>query len=250
LNLLIFWYIVYQKTQRTFIGNLSMALKIVKPLEPAKALRNQVYLSLKELIGQMDIYSSEALIRLDERTLSEQLGVSRTPVREAISRLEQEGLVQNIARRGAFVVRKTKAEIIDMIDVWAALESMAARLATTRSNDAELASLRYKFAYGDSDDAQAHIDEYSDTNIEFHQTIIRLGKSKLITKMSDQLFFHMRAIRASTIKDHGRVSRSVIDHIRIIEAIEARDPFKAEQLVRDHALELAKHVETFVDYLD
>ncbi|MFA9420681.1 MAG: GntR family transcriptional regulator [Gammaproteobacteria bacterium] len=223
----------------------------ITPLEPTKALKTQVYEALKEIIGHMDIYSGEKLPRLDERALGQQLGVSRTPVREAISRLEQEGLVKNIARRGAFVVRKTKEEILDMIDVWAALESMAARLATTRSSDAEIASLRKNFAtFDDSEEARAHIDEYSEKNIEFHQTIIRLGKSPLITQMSDQLFFHMRAIRATTIKERDRVSRSVMDHIRIIEAIEDRDPYHVEQLVRDHALELARHVEKFVDYLD
>ncbi len=199
----------------------------------------------------MDIYSDQELPRLDERALGEQLGVSRTPVREAISRLEQEGLVRNIARRGAFIVRKTKVEILDMIDVWAALESMAARLATIRSSDVEIASLRRDFtSFDDSEEARARIDEYSETNVRFHQRIIQLGKSSLITQMSDQLFFHMRAIRARTIRERDRVSRSVIDHIRIIEAIEERDSYHAEQLVRDHALELAKHVNKYVDYLD
>ena len=226
------------------------SLNIV-PLEPVKVLKTQVYEALKEIIGRMDIYSQAELQRLDERTLAEQLGVSRTPVREAISRLEQEGLVKNIARRGSFVVRKTKDEIMDMIDVWAALESMAARLATTRATDSEIASLRKNFtSFDDSEEARAHIDEYSDTNVKFHQTIIDLGKSPLISQMSKQLFFQMRAIRTSTIKERDRISRSVIDHIRIIEAIEDRDAYHAEQLVKDHALELARHVEKFVDYLD
>ena len=227
-----------------------MSVSGIVPLEPAKALKTRVYEALKELIGHMDIYSSKDLIRLDERTLGEQLGVSRTPVREAISRLEQEGIVQNIARRGAFLVRKNKLEILDIVDVWAALESMAARLATSRASDDEISELRMSFMPMDSDDARAHIDEYSDTNIEFHQTIIRLGHSELITQMSNQLFFHMRAIRASTIKDRDRVMQSVMDHTRIIEAIEERDAYHAEQLVRDHALELAKHIERYVDYLD
>jgi len=223
----------------------------IVPLTPAKALKTQVYEALKEIIGRMNIYSNPEPLRLDERVLGEQLGVSRTPVREAISRLEQEGLVRTIARRGAFVVRKTKEEIIDMIDAWAALESMAARLATSRASDEEIASLRKNFTnFDDSEEAKAHIDEYSATNIEFHQTIISLGKSPLISEMSDQLFFHMRAIRASTINQRDRISRSVIDHIRIIEAIEDRDPYHAEQLVRDHALELARHVDKYVDYLD
>lgn len=226
------------------------AFKLV-PLEQQSGLKAGVYQALKEQIANLDIYSTKEPIRLDERVLAEQLGVSRTPVREAISRLVQEGLVVNIVRRGSFVVRKSKDEILDMIDVWAALESMAARLATTRSSDEEIAQLRRMFAtYDSTEETRAHIDEYSETNIEFHQSIIRLGKSPLITHMADQLFFHMRAIRASTIKERDRLSRSVIDHIRIIEALEERDPYHAEQLVRDHALELAKHVEKFVDYLD
>jgi len=223
----------------------------ITPLEPAKVLKTRVYEALKEIIGQMDIYSGGEPHRLDERALGEQLGVSRTPVREAISRLEQEGLVQNIARRGTFVVRKTKGEILDMIDVWAALESMAARMATSRASDEEIAQLRKMYTtYESTEETKAHIDEYSETNIEFHQMIIKLGKSPLIAQMADQLFFHMRAIRASTIKERDRLSRSVIDHIRIIEALEERDPYHAENLVRDHALELARHVDKFVDYLD
>jgi len=227
-----------------------MSVSDIAPLEPSKALKTRVYEALKELIGHMDIYSSKELIRLDERALGEQLGVSRTPVREAISRLEQEGIVQNIARRGAFLVRKNKQEVLDIVDVWAALESMAARLATSRASDEEIAQLRNNFTSYDGEEARTHIDEYSDTNIEFHQTIIDLAKSELISQMAAQLFFHMRAIRTSTIKDRDRVAQSVMDHTRIIEAIEERDAYHAEQLVRDHALELAKHIERYVDYLD
>jgi DNA-binding GntR family transcriptional regulator len=227
-----------------------MSVSGIVPLEPAKALKTRVYEALKELIGHMDIYSSKELIRLDERALGDQLGVSRTPVREAISRLEQEGIVQNISRRGAFLVRKNKQEVLDIVDVWAALESMAARLATSRASDEEIAQLRKNFTSYDGEEARTHIDEYSDTNIEFHQTIINLAKSELISQMAAQLFFHMRAIRTSTIKDRDRVAQSVMDHTRIIEAIEERDAYHAEQLVRDHALELAKHIERYVDYLD
>jgi len=210
-----------------------MNLSGIVPLVQSKGLKIQVYEALRELIGHMNIYGSKDLIRLDERALGEQLGVSRTPVREALSRLEQEGIVENIARRGAFVVRKSKDEILDIVDVWAALESMAARLAASRASDEEISQLRNNFSTFDGDDARAHIDEYSDTNIEFHQTIIRLGHSELITQMADQLFFHMRAIRASTIKDLDRVAQSVMDHSRIIEAIEERDAYHAEQLVRE-----------------
>ena len=69
-------------------------------------------------------------VRLDERQLSLALGVSRTPIREAMTLLEQEGFLRTVPRRGVFIVRKTKKQIIEMIEMWAALESMAARLAT------------------------------------------------------------------------------------------------------------------------
>ena len=85
----------------------------VKPIRSVSSLKDQVYWSLRDAVAEMDIYSGEEPPRLDERRLADSLGVSRTPVREAISRLEQAGLVRNIPRRGTFVVRKTKEEILN-----------------------------------------------------------------------------------------------------------------------------------------
>ena len=78
----------------------------------------------------MDLYGSRTDIRLDERQLASDLGVSRTPVREALAQLEREGFIRSIPRRGIYVVRKTRPEVIELITAWAALEGMAARLAT------------------------------------------------------------------------------------------------------------------------
>ncbi|MCH9050362.1 MAG: GntR family transcriptional regulator, partial [Proteobacteria bacterium] len=118
---------------------------VIQPIDANFSLKAKVYDALKGAITSMNIYDSEEL-RLDERRLSDELGVSRTPIREAIARLEQEGLVRTVPRRGAFVVRKTKDEILEMITVWAALESMAARLITLNAADEEIASLRKVFA--------------------------------------------------------------------------------------------------------
>ncbi|NKC14153.1 MAG: FCD domain-containing protein [Gammaproteobacteria bacterium] len=198
----------------------------------------------------MDIYGENEPPRLDERQIGEELGVSRTPVREALSRLEQEGLIQTIPRRGAFVVRKTKREIIEMIHVWAALESMAARLATQQASDEALLKVRVQMAsFEDPQLADGHLDEYSDANIRFHQAIIALGGSGLIADIADGLFINMRAVRARTIGERDRMSRSVIDHSHIIRAIEGRQTELAERLVREHTLNLARHVEEYVDYL-
>ncbi|MGI9305381.1 MAG: GntR family transcriptional regulator [Gammaproteobacteria bacterium] len=223
----------------------------LQPVDAPAVLKDRTYEALKAAITSMDIYGDAEPPRLDERQLSDDLGVSRTPIREAIARLEQEGLVRTLPRKGAFVVRKTKREILEMIMVWAALESMAARLITLNADDEEIATLREMFVTFDgSSQVQAHIDEYSQTNIRFHQAIVRMSRSELLNQLTENLFVHMRAIRARTISEDDRASRSIIDHIHIIEALEARDTELAERLAREHSLNLATHVEQHVDYLD
>ena len=222
----------------------------VPPIDLNFSLKDRIYEALKETIAGMNIYEGAGEPRLDERQLSQDLGVSRTPVREAIARLEQEGLVRIVPRRGVFVARKTKREILEMITVWAALESMAARLITRNASDQEIASLREMFATFENDKIQANIDEYSGTNIQFHQALLRMSQCELLNSLTETLFIHMRSIRARTIGENDRASRSIIDHMNIIEALERRDTELAEQLVRQHTLDLAAHVEKNVNYLD
>lgn len=226
-----------------------MALQIAT-LKQDAGLKEKVYIALKDAIVQMDIYSGDEAPKLDERQLADQLGVSRTPVREALTRLEQEGLIATVPRRGAFVVRKSRDQIIEIIQVWAALEGMAARLAVERASDTEIAELQNSFVtFDNSDKASAHLDEYSEQNIEFHKRIVQLGKSELLHGMMDGLFIQMQFIRRRSVRDADRTKRSVSDHIRIIKAIEARDAEAAQRLVIEHALSLAEHVRHHVDYL-
>jgi DNA-binding GntR family transcriptional regulator len=170
-------------------------------------------------------------------------------VREAITILEQEGFVRSTPRRGIFVVRKTKAEILEMIAVWAALESLSARFACKNASDAELAVLREMFSEFQHEKPADHLSEYSDANIRFHQTIIRLSGIKLIADMTENLFIHMRAIRKVTIGQDNRAERSIVDHMNIIEALAARDAERAERLVREHTFGLYAHIEKHGDFL-
>ena len=145
------------------------------PIAESFTLKDHTFTVLRAAILDMDIYGPDVDLRLDERKLAEKLGVSRTPIREALARLAQEDLVQIIPRKGVFVRRKTRQEILEMVVTWAALESMAARLATENATDADLAALR-KFAMKHSSDAvRADIEEYSDANIKFHQMILELS---------------------------------------------------------------------------
>ena len=222
----------------------------LRSIDDTPSFKNKAYTALKNAIVAMDIYRSRDDIRLDERKLAHDFGISRTPVREAIAQLESEGFVRSVPRRGIYVVRKTKREVIEMITAWAALESMAARLITTNATIEEIASLRTMFATFENGEARAHLDEYSEVNIEFHQTIIRMSKNSVLIDLAANLFTHMRMIRRKTIGEQDRVDRSIRDHMNIIEALEARETARAEELVRNHALGLADHVAKYADYLD
>ena len=218
----------------------------IEPLGVNVSLRVLAYDALKKAIMEMDIYGHAAPIRLDERQLSQGLGVSRTPIREAITLLEQEGFVRSVPRRGIFVVRKTKAEILEMIAVWAALESMAARLACTRASDRELKELGRLYGEAAAPDADApDVNEYSQKNIAFHQAVMRLGGNRLVVDMAQNLILHMRAIRAVSVRQEGRLETSRREHAGIIAAPQARDADRAEQLVREHTLGLAAHVDRY-----
>src|SRR6202166_1856136 len=220
------------------------------PINATVSLRDQAYIKLRQAIAEADIYGSREEIRLDEKDLTEALGVSRTPIREAMTLLEQEGFLRTVPRRGIYIVRKTKHEIVEMINMWAALESMAARLATLRATDAEIASLRHMFDHFQNATPAEHIEEYSEANIAFHQAIVQLSKSQIIFDTIKNIFVHVRAIRKMTISQSDRAARSIEDHMKIIEALEARDTELVERLVRQHSLDLAVYVEANCDFLD
>src|SRR5271169_6273911 len=231
------------------IQRASSALDIPR-LDTQSSFRDLAYAALKRAITAIDIYDRPDEVRLDERALSADLGVSRTPIREAMTLLEQEGFVRTRPRRGIYVVRKSKREIVEIITVMAALESMAARLVALTAPDDDIAELRRLMdAFHDGTDGE-RLDEYSDANIAFHQAIIRMSGCSLLAEMTENLFIHMRAIRKVTIHQDNRAARSIVDHMAIIEALERRDPDAAARLAREHTLGLARHVEQHGDFLD
>jgi DNA-binding GntR family transcriptional regulator len=222
----------------------------VAPLEDTSTFADRAYAALKNVILSLDIYEKPGEVRLDERQLASDLGISRTPVREAMAQLEREGFVRSVPRRGIYVVRKTKQQVTELITAWAALESMAARLITQNAADDEIATLRTMFAKFENGELHARLDEYSEVNIEFHQAIIRMSRNRVLIDLAENLFTHMRMIRRKTIGEEDRADRSIRDHMNIIHALEARDTERAEDLVRNHALGLAEHVLRHADHLD
>jgi DNA-binding GntR family transcriptional regulator len=220
------------------------------PLGDTSTFAERAYRALRDVIVSLDVYGQPGEVRLDERRLAQDLGISRTPVREAMAQLEREGFVRSVPRRGVYVVRKTKREVIEMITAWAALESMAARLITLNATEDEITKLRAMFTTFENGQLNAKLDEYSEVNIQFHQAIIAMSHNRVLIDLAENLFAHMRIIRRKTIGEEDRADRSIRDHMNIIQALENRETDRAETLVRQHALGLAEHVARHADYLD
>src|SRR5947208_9049293 len=138
---------------------------VVAPIDNRETFKDKAYTALRNVIVSSDVYRSRTDIRLDERQLAQDFGISRTPVREAMAQLEREGFVRSVPRRGVYVVRKTKSEVIELITAWAALEGMAARLITQQASDQEIGKLRQMFTKFENGQLHAKLDEYSEVNI-------------------------------------------------------------------------------------
>ncbi len=215
----------------------------LQPVAATYSLKEHVYGVLRTAIMEMDIYSADTNLRLDERQLAEQLQISRTPIREALAQLEREGFVEIRPRKGVYVKPKTLPEVLEIVVVWAALESMAARLVTQVASDREISSLRKIGVKHSANTGRADIAEYSEANIKFHQRILELSGCELLRDTADRLLQHMHAVRRRAMGEKDRLSRSVVDHMAIIEAIENRESELAAMLVRDHTMKLHDHIQ-------
>lgn len=220
----------------------------VGPINGA-SLRDQAYALLKRAIADTDIYDPQQELRLDERQLIAALGVSRTPIREALSLLEQEGFIRTVPRRGIYIVRKSRREMVEMIQMWAALESMAAQLATQTATDAEIGKLRALLATVENPLLPDPLGEFSDANICFHGAVIALGGSQLLIEATRNALTHVRAMRRASITHAAPPASAAVDHLQIVEALEGRETALAERLTRQHLLDLAVHVRDHCHFL-
>ena len=230
---------------------MSEARLVVAPIDSRETFKDKAYTALRNVIMSSDIYRSRTDIRLDERQLAQDFGISRTPVREAMAQLEREGFVRSVPRRGVYVVRKTKQRG-DRADpgLGGAREHGGApdhRAApATRTSPASGACSRPSRATSCTPSSTSIPRSTSPST----RAIIELSGNQALIRLAANLFTHMRMIRGATIGEDDRVDRSIRDHMNIIQALEARDTERAEDLVRQHALGLAEHVAKHADYLD
>ena len=195
------------------------------------SLVNQAYKELKRVILEHQIPLGG---KLNEAEFAAALGVSRTPVREAVNRLEKEGLVEILPQRGAFVVRCSEKDISELFLIRENLEGLAARLAAERINDENLINLESCIQGFSEPFTEKQIQRYAGEDFRFHQTIVMLSDSQRLIKLISTLYDHIRIFRLTTIGLSDRMKVSLEEHRLIIEAFRLKDGEASDQKVRQH----------------
>ncbi len=169
--------------------------------------------------------------RLRETELAERLGISRTPVREAIRQLEADGLIIHLPRQGASIRTLDHAEIVELYEMRTVLEGTAARLAARAASGIELAEL----AALNSELAAAPAGPQArELNRQFHRTLFDAARNRFLLKSISALQKTLLILGPSTLTDPDRAAAAVTEHAAVLDALEARDAAGAEAAMRAH----------------
>jgi DNA-binding GntR family transcriptional regulator len=206
--------------------------ELMERLPERTNLRDQVYDILKKKIIFRQIESGK---KINEEELAKSLGVSRTPIRETLLRLEHEGIVKIIPRRGAFVVSQSKEKLIGLLQVREVLEGLVARLATENMEDELFDRLKLcleKVSSTDNDNNR--LLKYTPADVEFHALLLEACDNELLKNMMESVNAHLQMVRLRTVALPGRPEQTVREHYEIVAAIEKRNSTLAEELMRKH----------------
>lgn len=176
--------------------------------------------SLEDRIVQGEFQRGE---RLDEVRLATSFGVSRTPMREALQMLAGSGLVELIARRGAFVRLPDIVELVEMFEVMAELESLCGRLAAKRMSPGELAELSVAARACERSLERRDSDDYYRDNELFHQLIYKASGNSFLAAETVKLHKRLSPFRRMQLRTSGRMAQSMAEHTAILEALKNGD---------------------------
>ena len=176
--------------------------------------------------------------RLVEPKLAKNLGISRTPIREALRQLESEGFIEIVPRRGAIVKELTIKDIDDLYAIKANLEGLAARQAVLNLTEEQIESLiNINKKFRDIAEKNPSLtDEYLKDNIDFHNIFISASDNEKLIDILDSLAKNFQRLKSLLVSDSGRAAMAVVEHKRIIDAFVSKDPDLAEKSVRDHII--------------
>lgn len=200
-------------------------------LDGYKPLRDVVFETLRDAIINQVLKPGE---RLMEIQLADEMGVSRTPVREAIRKLELEGLVIMVPRKGAYVAGVSMKDIHEVYEVRSALEALACRLAAERITDEELDALERQVLKESEEEQTGILDSIVQVDSSFHDIIYQAAHNQRLVTFFNILQEQLQRFRAASLSSPGRSKTCLEEHKAIVEALGERNADLAEKLAREH----------------
>lgn len=207
--------------------------------ETALSLEEKVYKLLEDEILSGRLKSGEVM---REQALSAKLNVSRTPIRSALHRLAEEGLVKISANRGATVVGVTSEDVTDIYLIRERLEGLASRLAAERMTEEEKNELKDSVELAEFYISRNDAEHLREQDTEFHRIIYNASGNRLLCKVLSDLHKNIKAYRKASLQVKGRVEKSVAEHREILEAILAKDSEEADRLTSLHIQNSMKNI--------
>jgi DNA-binding GntR family transcriptional regulator len=197
------------------------------------SLKDVAYSTIKEAILSFELEPGTPLV---EHELAEQLGVSKTPVRDALQELEREGFVVRIPFKGTYVTHVTMTDMAEIFQLRAVLEGLAARLAAPHFSPLELQQISDNHAAAAAALGEGDLAACSEWGKRLHDAIINKAEThnQRLVQIIRNLDDHVVRLRILSDRVQGRLHRSVPEHRRIVEALHRGDPMAAEQAMRTH----------------
>jgi DNA-binding GntR family transcriptional regulator len=209
-------------------------------MEPSASTRLELLRSFtlsglvqEEVIRRIKVGELDAGAKLNEADLADTLRISRAPVREAFSALEEAGLIKLEKNRGAFVREISDAEAIELYEVRAALDDTAGRLLAPMITDMQIDELRRMIEELERSTAQG-LNAYFPLNIAFHDRIVEMAANVTLLQMYRQVVDRMHLLRRRGFERAGGSGASHSEHRVIVDALASRDPLKAAEAMRGH----------------
>lgn len=206
------------------------------------SLRGRVFQSIRE-----DILSGryEQNTELKEAAIGAELGVSRTPVREALRQLELEGLVTIIPNRGAYVNMITAKNVQDIYVIRSMLEGLCARWATQSITAEQLDSMEETLCLSEYHTSKKNYEKLYELDSLFHEQLYEAGGSRILNHILSDFHDYVKMVRKATISTSSRSVTSTEEHRAIFEAIKEKDPDKAEALAKEHVKHTIESIQAY-----
>ena len=206
------------------------------------SLRGRVFQSIRE-----DILSGryEQNTELKEAAIGAELGVSRTPVREALRQLELEGLVTIIPNRGAYVNMITAKDVQDIYVIRSMLEGLCARWATQSITAEQLDSMEETLCLSEYHTSKKNYEKLYELDSLFHEQLYEAGGRRILNHILSDFHDYVKMVRKATISTSSRSVTSTEEHRAIFEAIKEKDPDKAEALAKEHVKHTIESIQAY-----